>query len=176
MTDIVHVDGIADAHSQTGQDILFDLRFRYGADRNRCRYLVDVRFQFIISDSFTVRQGYVLTGLDDCHGISGNRSIELHITGPAHVSHFFTGNLRCRIDGFGIPGFFGLTSCFFCFLLDSFGALTGRNRGQLFFRFIARQAGFSSLDRFFFGLIIRRSYDCVDSSFLIIISWCRCRP
>ena len=140
MTDVVHVDGIADTHGQARQDVLFDLRFGYGADRNRRRDLIDIRLEFGIGYGFTIRQGYVLSGLNDRHGIPGNGSVELHITGPAHVSDFFTGNLRCRIDRFGISSFFGLASRFFRFLLNGFGTSPGCNRRQLIFRFITRKA------------------------------------
>ena len=176
MADVVHVDGIADAHSQLRQEFLFNLGFRDGTDGNGRSYLVDIRFQIGIADGFTIRQGYILAGLDDSHGIARNGRIELHVASTAHIADFIASNLWRRIDRSRVEDFIFLVDGFGCFLLNRFRALAGGNGSQFFCRFITGQARFSSLHGVFFRRIIGRGRHGIDSRFLVVYrSGCRAR-
>ena len=176
VADVVHVDGIADAHSQLRQEFLFNLGFRDGTDGNGRSYLVDIRFQIGIADGFTIRQGYILAGLDDSHGIARNGRIELHIAGTAHIADFIASNLWRRIDRSRVEDFIFLVDGFGCFLLNRFRALAGGNGSQFFCRFITGQARFSSLHGVFFRRIIGRGRHGIDGRFLVVYrSDCRAR-
>ena len=176
VTDVVHVDGIADAHGQLRQEFLFDLGFRHGTDCNGCSYFVDIGFQVGIGNGFPIRQGHVLAGLNDRHGIAGNGRIELHVAGTAHIADFIACDLRRRIDRSRVEDFIFLVDGFCRFLLNCSRTLTSRNGGQFFCRFIARQARFSRFHGIGCRFIIGRGYDRIDSCFLVIRrSGCRAR-
>ena len=176
VTDVVHIDGITDTHGQLRQEFLFDLGFRYGTDRNGCGYLVDIRFQVGIGNGFTVRQGNVLAGLDDSHGISWNGRIELHVTSTAHIAYFIASNLWRRIDRSRVEDFIFLVNGFGCFLLNRSWTLASCNSCQFFCRFITGQSRFSRFHGIGCRFIIRRGDYRIDSCFLVIRrSGCRAR-
>ena len=75
MADIGHIDGVADAHSQSRKDVFLDFFIRYRADRNRRSRLVEVRRDVAVRYKAAVGQVDPAFRRNDSHRIVGNAGI-----------------------------------------------------------------------------------------------------
>ena len=75
MADIGHIDGVADAHSQSRKDVFFDFFIRHRADRNGRSRLVEVRRDVAVRYEAAVGQVDPAFRWNDSHRIIGNARI-----------------------------------------------------------------------------------------------------